>query len=69
MNLIRSIGREILGLFLDDEFLAVAALMVAGATAILVKALHAPPLLAGMAFLGGSVAVLCLSIWRTARAG
>jgi hypothetical protein len=68
MNLMRAIGREILGLFLDDEFLAVATLMVVGATAILVKILHAPPL-GGLALFGGCVAVLCLSIWRTARAG
>jgi hypothetical protein len=69
MKLMRAIGRELLGLFLDDEFLAVAALAVVGAAAILIKALHVAPLVAGFVLLGGCVAVLCLSIWRTARAG
>jgi hypothetical protein len=68
MNLLRATGNEILGLFLDDEFLAVAALIVVSSVAVLLKAFSVVPLAAGGVLLGGCVGVLLISIWRTAHA-
>jgi hypothetical protein len=68
MNLLRATGNEILGLFLDDEFLAVAALIVVSSVAVLLKAFSVVPLAAGGILLGGCVGVLLISIWRTAHA-
>jgi hypothetical protein len=68
MNLLRATGNEILGLFLDDEFLAVAALVVVSSVAVLLRAFSVVPLTAGGVLLGGCVGVLLISIWRTAHA-
>ena len=68
MNLLRATGNEILGLFLDDEFLAVAARVVVSSVAVLLRAFSVVPLAAGGVLLGGCVGVLLISIWRTAHA-
>jgi hypothetical protein len=66
MKLLRTMGGEIVGLFLDDEFLAVAALIVVCTAAVLVKAIDIKPVVGGGALLGGCVGVLLMSVWRTA---
>ena len=65
MKLLRVIGGQIVSLFLDDEFLAVATLIVISVTALLINAVAIPPLAAGGIPLGGSAGVLIMSIWRT----
>jgi hypothetical protein len=63
VKLLSLILRELIGLFLDDEFLAVAVLAVvavAGAAAWL----SAPSLLVGSVLLLGSVLVVTASVLR-----
>jgi hypothetical protein len=67
MKLLRTMGKEILGLFLDDEFLAAAALVVVGVSAILAKTLATAPLAAGTILLGGCVGVLVMSVRRSTQ--
>lgn len=67
MKLPRAIAGEFVGLFLDDEFLVAAALMIVSAAGILVKLLGIAPLVAGGLLLGGCIAVLLVSIWRAAH--
>jgi hypothetical protein len=67
MKLVKVVIREILGLFLDDEFLALATLFVVGAAAILVNVVAAIPLAAGTVLLVGCLAVLVIGVLRTAR--
>jgi hypothetical protein len=68
MKFLRTIGKEILGLFVDDEFLALAVLITVCCVAVLLKAFSVVPLAAGGVLLGGCVGVLLISIWRTAHA-
>jgi hypothetical protein len=67
MTALQTFGRELLGLFLDDEFLAVAVLIVVGTAALLAKALTGAPLVAGAVLIAGSVTALLFSIWQAAR--
>jgi hypothetical protein len=67
MNLLRASFREIVGLFLDDEFLAVAVLIVVGAAAVLMKLQAIAPLAVGAVLLAGSLGALLTSVWRTAK--
>jgi hypothetical protein len=67
VKLLRVIGQEIVGLFLDDEFLAVAALIVVGAVAVLVKVFDVAPIVSGSVLVGGCVGILAISVWRTAH--
>jgi hypothetical protein len=69
MNLLRASLREIVGLFLDDEFLAAAALIVVAAAALLTKLHLIAPLAAGGILFAGCLGILLTSVWRTARAG
>lgn len=55
------------GLFIDDEFLAVAILAVVAATAVLVLLVRVQPLLAGAVLIIGTVSVLAIGAVRTAR--
>lgn len=66
MKLLSAIARELLGLFLDDEFLAVAILAVIALSALL-HWLAVAPLLTGAALLLGCVAVLTASLARAVR--
>jgi hypothetical protein len=68
MKLVNAAIREIVGLFLDDEFLAFATLVVVGAAAILVNVVAAIPLAAGIVLLVGCLAVLVIGVLRTALA-
>lgn len=61
MTVLALIVREIVGMFIDDEFLAVAVLAVAGTAAALVFWIGAPQLVAGGLLLFGCIAVLVAS--------
>lgn len=61
MNLLSLIVREFVGMFIDDEFLAIAVLMVVALAAALAFWLTAPPLVVGGVLLAGSIAVLMSS--------
>ena len=63
MSVLSLILRELIGLFLDDEFLAVAVLAVV-AVAGIAAWLSAPSLLVGAVLLLGSVLVLTASVLR-----
>jgi hypothetical protein len=62
------IGREIIGLFVDDEFLAVSVLILASAVITLVKMFDLLPLAAGTLLLIGCVSILLISVLRTTAA-
>lgn len=66
MNVISLIIRELFGLFVDDEFLALAVLAVV-ALAGLLAWLAAPQLLVGGLLLGGCVAVVMSSALKASR--
>ena len=59
--------REILGLFVDDELLAVGILVVVALTAAIAKLTTLGTSLAGVVLLGGCLAILVLGVMRTAR--
>ncbi|CAD5288245.1 conserved hypothetical protein [Bosea sp. 62] len=64
MNLVQSICREVVGLFVDDEFLALAVLGVVGLAALLAFWLVLPTLVTGAVLLVGCIAVLVASALR-----
>lgn len=68
MSVIRLIGREFLGMFVDDGNLALLALVLVAAVATAVKLLALPPLLGGALLLVGCLAILLQSVRRAARA-
>lgn len=65
-KIFREIWRSLFGLFVDDEFLAVATLAVVAATAALIFGLGVQTLFAGGVLLVGNVAVLVIGTARTA---
>lgn len=67
MTAIGEIFRNLIGLFLDDEFLAVAILGVVALTAFLTQGLASQPWWAGAFLLAAIVLVLVGSVLRTAR--
>ena len=67
MNMLNIVTREIVGLFVEDEFLALATLAVVGVTAIVVKGTTIDATVAGVMLLGGCLVVLVGGVWRTAR--
>jgi len=67
MTTIREIFRNLIGLFLDDEFLAIAILGVVALTAFLTLGLESQPWWAGAFLLVAIVLVLAGSVLRTAR--
>lgn len=67
MNTIVDILRGLLGLFVDDELLAVGVLGVVAITAFLVTIVGTEPLAAGVVLLCGNVLVLIVGAVRTAR--
>jgi hypothetical protein len=68
MKSLRFIGKEIVGLFVDDEFLAMTVLILVSAVIILVKVFDLLPLAAGILLLIGCVSVLLISGLRTTAA-
>ena len=68
MNLLRAVVKEFLGLFLDDEFLAVAILLVVGLTALVVLETDWGTAVAEALLLAGCLGVLSIGVMRTVRA-
>jgi hypothetical protein len=60
--------REILGLFVDDELLAVGTLVVVALTAAIARLTTLSTSVAAVVLLGGCLLVLILGVLRTARA-
>ena len=69
MNLAKLIWGEVVGLFVDDEFLAIAILVVVVVAAILSFGFHAPGELVGAVLVLGCIAVLVGSAVRALRRG
>ena len=65
MESVRFVIRQAVGLFVDDEFLAVATLAVVGVVALIVHAVPRHATAAGGILLAGCVMVLVLGVWRT----
>lgn len=66
MNIISFILRELFGLFVDDEFLALGVLVVVALTGLLAW-IAAPQLLVGGLLLAGCVAVVMSSALKASR--
>ena len=67
MTVLKLIVSEILGLFIDDQFLAVAIAAVIGVAVVMAAVLKMAPLIVGAVLLFGCVAVLADSVWRAKR--
>lgn len=67
MTAMREILHSLIGLFLDDEFMAIAILAVVAVTAFLTLGLEVPAQWAGAFLLLSMVLVLAGSVLRTAR--
>lgn len=66
MKVMSEIARSIVGLFIDDEFLAIGIIAIVAMTAGLIFVFEVSPLLAGGALLSGNVAVLVVGARQTA---
>jgi hypothetical protein len=67
MSAITALLRSLLGLFVEDELLAVGVLAVVGLTALLIEAAGLSPLAAGVGLLVGNALVLVIGVLRTAQ--
>jgi hypothetical protein len=67
MTTLKLILIELTGLFIDDQFLALAIMALIGATAVMAFALKTPPLIVGAALVVGCVVVLADSVRRAKR--
>lgn len=67
MTLLKSLIHETIGLFVEDEFLALAILAVVGVTALIIYDTPTDAVSPGLILLGGCIAVLLVGVWRTAR--
>ncbi|HYB08443.1 MAG TPA: hypothetical protein VEJ16_02085 [Alphaproteobacteria bacterium] len=67
MSLPRTVMREVVGLFVGDQFIAAATIAVVGIVAILAKATAAPTMVTGGSLLGGCLGALAVGVWRAAR--
>ena len=67
MNLFSLIVRELIGMFIDDEFLAMAVLAVVALAAGCAFLLAAPQLVVGCVLLVGCVFVLVSSVFKASR--
>ncbi|TCR62961.1 hypothetical protein [Bosea sp. BK604] len=67
MNLLRSILAEIMGLFVDDEKLAVSILGVVGACWLIAHVTHDASYRLGLLLLLGLLGVLLASVLKGAR--
>jgi hypothetical protein len=64
MSVLRAIAKEIIGLFVDDSFLAAAALILLGTAGVLIKAVGLSPLAIGVLLWAGCLGALWLSMRR-----
>lgn len=67
MNVLTLIIKEIIGMFFDDEFLAIAVLIVVAVAAALAYAAKLSSPVVGLVLFAGCVAVLVGSVWRARR--
>jgi hypothetical protein len=67
MNVLRAVGRELLGLFVDDGALALAILGVVVVAAISAALVPNIPMATGGILLLGCIGVLSMSVARAAR--
>lgn len=67
MNVATLILGELFGMFVDDEFLAIAVLAVVAVAGALALSASAPALVAGGVLLGGCVGVVMTSVLRASR--
>ena len=67
MKLIVTAWRELLGLFLEDEFLALGILFVAGVATVITKTWPVDSLTAGAGLLFGCLGVLVIGVLRTSH--
>ncbi|MBN8998748.1 MAG: hypothetical protein J0H54_04955 [Rhizobiales bacterium] len=67
MNVLRAILAELVGMFIDDENLAIYAIGLIAAVAAAVKLAGLPPLGGALVLLVGCIAILLDSIRRGAR--
>jgi hypothetical protein len=67
MSVLRAVGRELLGLFVDDGALALEILAVVVVAAIAAALVPDVPLATGGILLLGCVGVLSISVARAAR--
>lgn len=66
MKLLSLLWAELIGLFVDDEFLALAILAVVLAAALLSYGLHVPGTAVGGVLFVGNILVLLASVYRGA---
>ncbi len=69
MRLLALVFAELVGMFVDDELLAIALLAVVGFSAVLAFVVHVPSLLVGLSLLAGCLIVLVASAARGIRRG
>ncbi|GAU85884.1 hypothetical protein [Bosea sp. BIWAKO-01] len=67
MNLLRLIVREFVGLFVDDEKLALSILAVVGACGLLARYQQGTSITVGLLLLFGCIGVLVVSVLQGAR--
>lgn len=67
MNIIRVVFSELVGMFVDDGYLALLALILIAAVTAAVKLLALPPLPGAYLLLGGCLAILLESVRRAVR--
>jgi hypothetical protein len=66
-TLLHTVIWEFVGLFVDDEFLAGGILVVVGITALVLRHVPVAANVAALMLTGGCLAVLVISVLRTAR--
>lgn len=66
MSLVGMIWKSLIGLFIDDEFLAIAIVLVVAITSGLILLVGVPPLVGGGFLLIGCVVALAVGVRRTA---
>jgi hypothetical protein len=64
MNALAGIVKEIVGLFVDDQGLAIAIIGVVAVALVLAFGLHAPSIVTGGVIVVGCVAALAVSVQR-----
>ena len=67
MKMLKTLARETIGLFVEDEFLALAILAVVGITALIIQDTAIDAVSPALILLVGCLAVLIAGVWRTAR--
>jgi len=67
MNALRDAWREFIGLFVDDDLLAISIVAVVGLAAVLAFGLDAPRAIVGVVIVVGCFGALIESAWRGGR--